>query len=163
MRLPLASAMAVTTLLAAPAVAAPDQPGRYEMSRVRDGILRLDTATGAVSVCRSEDDEWTCQGVSDPQLDLQREVDRLRRENDALRAELERDAEKDAPRPPETTDKKQDRLVPEAEPEMQVEETIDQMMTVFEKMMRRFREMVESYENRKAAPASPQQQQEHRL
>jgi hypothetical protein len=159
MRLPLASAMAVTALLALPAVAAPGQPGRYEMSRVSDGILRLDTATGAVSVCRREEEEWTCKPIGDPQLDLQREVERLRKENDALRSALESAAEVPAPPlPPEATDKKQDRLVPEAKPEMPGEETIDQMMAVLEKMMRRFRDMVESYEHRKDAPEPPEQE-----
>jgi hypothetical protein len=161
MRLPLVSAMAVTAALAMPAVAAPDQPGRYEMSRVEDGILRLDTITGAVAVCRRAEDEWSCNPVSDPQLDLQREVEKLRKENEALRVALERDADKTAPLPPDFNDKKQDRLMPEAEPEMPGEETIDQMMSVLEQMMRRFRDMVESYENRKEQVEPPKE--EHKL
>jgi len=38
------------------------------------------------------------------------------------------------------------------------EETVDQMIAVLEKMMRRFREMVESYENRKEEAEPPKEE-----
>lgn len=148
MRLPALCAIAASALLATPAGAAPEASGRYAMTRIHDGVLRLDTATGAVSVCRREDGEWACEAVRDPHLDLQREVEALRGENAALRAEIGR-AERDGDAPPEATDKKQDRLMPDEDASLSAEKTIDEMMAVFESMMRRFRDMIESLEERK--------------
>lgn len=158
MRLPIVSVIAVTGFLSAPAIAAPDQAGRYEMSPVSDGVLRLDTVTGAVSSCRLEQEEWVCKAVSDPQLDLRHEVEKLRKENEALRAALERDREDAAPHPPAANGKKQDRLAPGAGSEVPGEETIDQMMAVLEEMMRRFRDLVQSYEKGKDSHDPPSEE-----
>lgn len=157
MRLRVASGIAAAALLSAPLTAAAEQSGRYAMSRVSGGILRLDTATGAVSVCRHDDEEWACKQVSDPQLDLQHEVEKLRGENAALRAELERGGTGGAGTiPPESPDKKQDRLVPDGDTPLPGgdtllpgNETIDEMVAALEKMMRRFRDMIKSLEENK--------------
>ena len=49
--------------LAGPSIA-DDAAGRYELSASRDGFVRLDTATGAVSHCRSTKGVWRCEPLA---------------------------------------------------------------------------------------------------
>ena len=83
----LASAAALTLGLAANgAGAAGEKPGRYTMSPTEGGFVRLDTETGEMSLCkRGGGGDWVCEPMADKQQAQQRELDRLRQENDALR------------------------------------------------------------------------------
>lgn len=78
--------MATAACLAlAPAAVADDLPGRYTIERVEDGFLRLDSVTGAVSLCAPHNKVWSCATVSD-------DTEALRAENESLKnriAELE--------------------------------------------------------------------------
>ena len=50
----------------AQAQTAPDsENGRYTFSQVPDGMLRLDTRTGAVSLCARKEAGWSCNTVPD--------------------------------------------------------------------------------------------------
>jgi len=49
---------------AAYAQTAPDtENGRYVFNQVSDGMLRLDTRTGQVSLCAKKDTGWACNAV----------------------------------------------------------------------------------------------------
>ena len=63
-------------------------PGRYTMIPVGDSVLRLDSATGAVSICGRKLGGWFCESVADDSLALRQEVDRLTRENQELKDKL---------------------------------------------------------------------------
>src|SRR5262249_41540515 len=65
-----------------------EKPGRFTIAPAGDGFLRLDTATGGVSICRQKLDTWACESVADDSLALKREVDRLTRENQDLKDKL---------------------------------------------------------------------------
>ena len=85
MRICGAAVVACATGLASVAVAqAQSEPqtenGRYTMSPVPDGLLRLDTRTGAVSICRSKGG-WTCRVVPDERAALDLEIGRLQTES----------------------------------------------------------------------------------
>jgi hypothetical protein len=137
--------MAMMTLLALPPAVVAQESTRYSMSPVEGGMLRLDTQTGAVSICRQQQEgDWSCAAVADSHLALQREVDRLKEENASLRAELEKLKSAGAGEQGAATDKKQDRLAPGSERRLPSDETIDELMTVLEKMVRRFQDMIES-------------------
>jgi hypothetical protein len=65
---------------------APDTAGgRYVFSKQGDGLLRLDTQSGAVSLCRAEAVGWTCQAAPDDRALFEREIARLQSENVALK------------------------------------------------------------------------------
>ena len=49
----------------APKAAPESENGRYSMSPVADGVLRLDTRTGQVSLCRQKSDSWICEATAD--------------------------------------------------------------------------------------------------
>jgi hypothetical protein len=85
-------AAVVCVALAAPAFAEDATPdsehGRYNFSKVADGVLRLDTQTGEVSVCSQRTVGWACQATPDDRTVLESEIARLRSENAALKKEM---------------------------------------------------------------------------
>jgi hypothetical protein len=74
------------------AVAAQPMPdtenGRYALSPVADGVLRLDTRTGAVSTCNNNGTGWACYAVPDERAALDAEIGRLQADNEKLKAQL---------------------------------------------------------------------------
>lgn len=62
--------------------------GRYALSPVTDGVLRLDTRTGAVSTCTNNGAGWACYAVPDERTALDAEIGRLQADNERLKAEL---------------------------------------------------------------------------
>jgi hypothetical protein len=64
--------------------------GRYTMSPVADGVVRLDTRTGAVSTCNNPGTGWACYAVPDERAALDAEIGRLQTEIDKTKTELEK-------------------------------------------------------------------------
>jgi len=65
-----------------------DENGRYTLSATDNGYLRLDTRTGAVSICTRKG--WTCRVVPDERAALDQEIGHLQEQVDALKAQLAR-------------------------------------------------------------------------
>jgi hypothetical protein len=121
---------------------APDsENGRYTFSQVPDGMLRLDTRTGAVSLCAKKDAGWACNAVPDERAALESEIARLQRENGALKKDM---LARGLPLPggiasaPSTTQRELNLKVP-----LPSDAEIDRVMSAFEKMWRRLQEMVQ--------------------
>jgi hypothetical protein len=76
----------------APAVAddaAPDTAGgRYSLSKVPDGFVRLDTQYGTVEFCSQRAVGWACQAVPEDRDAFEQEIEHLQRENAALKKAL---------------------------------------------------------------------------
>jgi hypothetical protein len=71
------------------AQSAPDtENGRYALSAVNDGVLRLDTRTGVVSTCSNSGTGWACYAVPDERAALDAEIGRLQSDNEKLKAQL---------------------------------------------------------------------------
>ena len=69
--------------------AMPDaENGRYALSPIADGVLRLDTRTGAVSTCTNPGNGWACYSVPDERAALDEEIGRLQSDNEKLKAQL---------------------------------------------------------------------------
>jgi hypothetical protein len=62
--------------------------GRYAFQAVPDGLMRLDTATGQVSLCAKHAVGWECTAVADDRAALDAELGRLARENARLKGAL---------------------------------------------------------------------------
>ena len=63
--------------------------GRYALSPIADGVLRLDTRTGAVSTCTNNNGTgWACYAVPDERAALDTEIGRLEADNEKLKAQL---------------------------------------------------------------------------
>jgi hypothetical protein len=69
--------------------AMPDtENGRYALSTTPEGVLRLDTRTGAVSTCSNTGAGWACYAVPDERAALDAEIGRLQADNEKLKADL---------------------------------------------------------------------------
>jgi hypothetical protein len=88
----IAAAAVVLGLGGIDAVAAQPTPdgenGRYTLSPVADGVIRLDTRTGAVSSCGNDGSGWACYTVPDERAALDAEIGRLMADNENLKAQL---------------------------------------------------------------------------
>jgi hypothetical protein len=62
--------------------------GRFALSPIPDGVLRLDTRTGAVSTCTNSGTGWGCYTVPDERAALDAEIGRLEADKEKLKAEL---------------------------------------------------------------------------
>ena len=73
----------------APAQTPPDtENGRYALSAIRDGVIRLDTRSGAVSTCSDKGTGWACYALPDERAAFDAEIGRLQKDNESLRAQL---------------------------------------------------------------------------
>jgi hypothetical protein len=100
----LVSVLAVTD--GAPAASMPDsENGRYVLSQVPDGVIRLDTRTGAVSTCNNGGAGWACYAVPDERAAYDAEIGRLQAENEKSKAEIEKLKTELASRAPVADDK----------------------------------------------------------
>jgi hypothetical protein len=111
----LMSVLAVTSGTVAQSL--PDnENGRYALSPIPDGVIRLDTRTGAVSTCSNGGAGWACYAVPDERAALDEEIGRLQTENEKSKAEVERLKAELASRPPTAEDKTAEALPKEALP-----------------------------------------------
>ena len=87
-----ASAAALIAVLVLTASAAGETPplgeARYSFNKVPDGFLRLDSQTGEVALCSSRPVGWACVTAPEDRAVLENEIERLRRDNAALKQEL---------------------------------------------------------------------------
>ena len=132
-------------VLLAPAAHAQSAPesenGRFSFSPVSDGMLRLDTRSGQVSLCARKDAGWACSAVPDERSALESEIARLQRENGAMKKDM---VARGLPLPAgvsgSASDKQRELNVTVPLPS---DAEIDRVMTAFEKMWRRIVEMVQ--------------------
>jgi hypothetical protein len=127
---------------AAYAQTAPDtENGRYVFNQVSDGMLRLDTRTGQVSLCAKKDSGWACNAVPDERQALESEITRLQRENGALKKDM---IARGLPLPsgvtgrPPSSQRELNLTVP-----LPSDAEIDRMMSALEKMWKRLTDMVQ--------------------
>jgi hypothetical protein len=127
---------------AASALTAPDtENGRYVFNQVADGMLRLDTRTGQVSLCAKKDTGWACNAVPDERQALESEITRLQRENGALKKDM---VARGLPLPsgvtgrPPSSQRELNLTVP-----LPSDAEIDRMMSALEKMWKRLTDMVQ--------------------
>ena len=137
--------IAASAAFSAPALAqtTPDtENGRYTFSAVPDGLMRLDTRTGQVSLCAKKDAGWSCNTVPDERAALENEIARLQRENGAMKKDM---LARNLPlpggvsgAPPSAQNRELNLKVP-----LPSDAEIDRVMSAFEKMWRRLVDMVQ--------------------
>jgi len=136
---------------AAVAQAAPDsENGRYALSQTSDGVLRLDTRTGAVSTCSNSGIGWACYAVPDERAALDREIGRLQADNEKLKAQLAAreptvTGKTDEPMAKSDSLKKAEPKVAEGERKIEIplpsDRDMDRMMSFVERAWRRLIDM----------------------
>lgn len=87
-----AAAIVAVTMVSGTLVAAQSAPdgdnGRYSMTPIPEGVLRLDTRTGTVSTCSKNGAGWACYAVPDERSALDAEIGRLQAEVETLKGQL---------------------------------------------------------------------------
>jgi hypothetical protein len=147
----------VTGAGAAVAGAPEAENGRYTLSTTADGVLRLDTRTGAVSTCNNSGAGWACYAVPDERAAMDSEIGRLQADNERLKADNEKLKKELAEREPTVSGKieeplpKSDSLkksepkIAETERKIEIplpsDRDMDRMMSFLEKAWRRLIEM----------------------
>ncbi|HVD83514.1 MAG TPA: hypothetical protein VNC42_04690 [Bradyrhizobium sp.] len=131
----------------ATAASMPDtENGRYALAPVADGVLRLDTRTGAVSTCNNTGTGWACYAVPDERAALDAEIGRLQADNEKLRTELAAreptvPGKIDEPLPKADSLKKPEPKVAEGERKIEIplpsDRDMDRMMSFLERAWRR--------------------------
>ncbi len=124
--------------------------GRYTLSPVTDGVIRLDTRTGAVSNCSNNGNGWACYAVPDERAALDAEIGRLVADNENLKAQLaEREAvvtgKIDEPLPKADSLKQPEPKAAEGERKIEIplpsDRDMNRMMSFLEQAWRRLVEM----------------------
>jgi hypothetical protein len=138
---------------AAVAQSTPDtENGRYALSPVADGVLRLDTRTGVVSTCTNTGTGWACYTVPDERAALDAEIGRLQADNEKLKAELAAreptvTGKIDEPLPKTDSLKKPEPKVADGERKIEIplpsDRDMDRMMSFLEQAWRRLVEMAD--------------------
>ena len=136
---------------AAAAQSIPDsENGRYALAPVTDGVIRLDTRTGAVSTCSNTGMGWACYAVPDERAALDAEIGRLQADNEKLKAELAAreptvTGKIEEPLPKTDSLKKGEPKVAEGERKIEIplpsDRDMDRMMSFLEQAWRRLVEM----------------------
>ncbi|TCD16553.1 hypothetical protein [Oricola cellulosilytica] len=122
---------AVATFLAmtlAGAQAASAQNGRYVMEKTENGYVRMDTATGEMSICAEKSGQIVCKLAADERAAFQDELQRLEERVARLETRLEGGLA--------------DRVLPS-------DEELDRGLDNMEKFFRRFLGIVEEFEQGK--------------
>jgi hypothetical protein len=137
----IAAAFALAASAVEAQTATPDsENGRFTFNQVQDGLLRLDTRTGQVSLCNKRAVGWACQTVPDERAALETEIGRLQNENATLKKEM---IARGVPLPGGLkSDPSAGR--PQIELRLPSDADIDRLMTFMEKIWRRLIDMVQS-------------------
>lgn len=104
--------------------------GRYRMSEVEGGFLRLDTQDGEVSFCHQQRGDWVCELVADDREAYEAEIGRLAEENQRLQDELAALEEHETGR----------NVI-----ELPDSQDVDRFVAFLDQMMRRLFDMVKSF------------------
>jgi hypothetical protein len=133
---------------------AQDKPGRYVMNPVEGGFARLDTETGAMSICKPQSKDaaapanWACTPMVDEAAAQQEQTRKLEAQNNELKAEVKRmedllglNGEK--PKEPEMRAER-----PRQEFKLPSEQDVDKALSYFESMVKKFHDSMKRLEGK---------------
>jgi hypothetical protein len=114
-------------------------PGRYTMQKSETGFARLDTETGEVDLCREKNGELICRMAADERAAFERELDLLTKRVEALEKAVQSGA---------TATK----------PDLPTDEEIDRTMSIMERIMRKFMDIVKEFEGQRGSSTNDGEQ-----
>ncbi|TCV75945.1 hypothetical protein EDE05_101350 [Neorhizobium sp. R1-B] len=124
----------VALVIPAASYAQAPQQNRFQLERTESGVVRLDTQTGAMTLCREENGTLTCRMQPDERAAYEEELDRLEKRVTSLEERLSQ-------------------TPPTALP---TDEEVDKSLSIMEKFMRRFMAIVgEFIDEREADKPQP--------
>ncbi|WP_439372789.1 hypothetical protein [Bradyrhizobium sp. DASA03120] len=132
------------------AQSAPDgENGRYTMTPIPEGVLRLDTRTGTMSTCTRNGTGWACYAVPDERAAFDAEIGRLQAEVEKLKGQLAAgptvSGKIEEPLPKSDPLKKAEPKAAEGERKIEIplpsDQDLDRVMSFLEKAWRRLIDM----------------------
>lgn len=122
-----------------------EEIGRFTMTPTDDGFLRLDTKSGAVSLCQKKAESWACNSIADDRQTLVREIDRLNEKNRKLSEAIDdlKRGRLSGPVAPDGPDG------PKRKFNFPSEEEVDKAMKFAEGLLRRFKDMMDNLQPRR--------------
>ena len=108
-------------------------------------VLRLDTQTGAVSLCQRKSGTWVCEALADDRRALEGEIDRLTAETNELKSAVKRLEELIGRPDADGRSARADKAKPKFQ--LPTEEDVDRAMTYIQRMMRKFRDKLRELED----------------
>jgi hypothetical protein len=114
-------------------------PGRFTMQPADGGILRMDTQTGVLSMCRQGSGGWACTILPDDRVAVTDEIERLKSENAELKSAIKR-LEDIAGLPAEPGSK------PKSTAGLPTEKELDEAMSYVQRMLKKFKDKVREFE-----------------
>lgn len=140
----IAAASASLTVCAA-ADPAPETKGRYTMTPVEGGFMRLDTESGAVSLCTRKAEVWSCEPVTDKSTSSDDKV-RLEAENKDLKDRIKAlEGNSSTPVDP-----------PGGATKLPTEKEVDEALDYVERMYKKFRDRIQKIDPPPSTtPATP--------
>jgi hypothetical protein len=144
----IATAFATTAVVAvAQAPTPPTQGGRFAMHPADGGVIRLDTETGAMSMCKAgANGQWQCESLPDERTALNKEITRLERENKDLQGAVKR-LEEMAGLPPERRAERAPDRPPFGKVPLPSEDDVDRAMTYLHGMLKKFKDKLKEFED----------------
>jgi len=144
-----AAVMAVSGSLAAAQSAPDSENGRYAMTPIPEGVLRLDTRTGTMSTCTRNGSGWACYAVPDERAAFDAEIGRLQAEVEKLKGQLAAgptvSGKIDEALPKSDPLKKSEPKVAEGDRKIEIplpsDQDVDRVMSFIEKAWRRLIDM----------------------
>jgi hypothetical protein len=114
-------------------------PGRFTMHPADGGVLRLDTQTGVLSMCRQSGSSWSCAMMPDDRAAVTDELERLKAENTELKTAVKRLEEMaGVPSEPGTR--------PRSTAGLPTEEELDKAMSYVQRMLKKFKDKIKELE-----------------
>lgn len=110
--------------------------GRYQIAPDKDGFVRLDTETGAMSHCVKREGSWHCDVLAEDRSATDAQVEKLMREVGALTKKVEELATRLATMEAARTGESPTTGAPPNDPEL------DRALSFAERLMQRFFDMV---------------------
>ncbi|MBR0784548.1 hypothetical protein [Bradyrhizobium iriomotense] len=144
-----AAVMVVSGSLVAAQSAPDSENGRYAMTPIPEGVLRLDTRTGTMSTCSKNGTGWACYAVPDERAAFDAEIGRLQAEVEKLKGQLAAgptvSGKIDEALPKSDPLKKADPKVAEGDRKIEIplpsDQDLDRVMSFLEKAWRRLIDM----------------------
>lgn len=152
-KLVLAALLALAALsMPARAQSLDDGRGRYALSPVEDGFLRLDKETGAVAMCARKSGTWVCEPVTDKAADSTGDKAKLEAENKVLRDRIKSLEEiQDPAKPGAEAETPKD--PPGGKMQLPSEAEVDKALDYMERIFKKIRDRIQKYEPAPATPA----------
>lgn len=139
----------------ASAEAPSDSSGRYTMSPVDGGFLRLDKQTGAVAMCARSGGDWACNPVKDHTATAPSdELSKLEDENKALKDRIKALEESlESGKPAQPGDGPLAEGPPGGKVQLPTEEEVDRALDYLEHVYKKFRDRIKDLDKPAPPPA----------